>query len=659
MSTAGAGGLPEDDGEAHFEAEVVRDVRIPVRAGELTLAADLWLPRSDLPVPVLVVLQPYRKDFVGGAAYEPPARWFAERGYATLLVDLLGTGSSDGLRRPEFDDGEGDDGVDAVVWAAVQPWCDGNVGMWGISYAAVVTLRTAARRPAPLRAIVVLDHGADPERDTVHPDGCRGDFHALVARGASMLASQLLPPIGCTDDLTEQRRWQRRLRDGEPVFVDFVRHPPGDPVWRERAIDCSAIEAPALCVSGWRDAFPHALIAAWQSMGGPKQLIVGPWGHVMPQDSGLFPIDFLPVMLAWWRRFLAGDGTAIGDAHPVTLFLEGLEQPWRSFPCWPPSSDTLELASGCGADTTDEADRASGCAAGWYEPDATVGALRGLPGLGLGELCQPPDQRADDERCLTLTGPPLGADLVVVGAPSVVVRIADGSPAPRRLIARLCALEGGASELVTSGALRCDGRSRLLLLTLRPTAKLVRAGRRLQLAIGDADFPRLTPLARPSRFEVASLRLVVPVAPPGCGEPVELATALFEDRSPARASQLSWWTVRRERDPDSVEVEVVNESPRVVNGAGHGYSQRAQLFARVERSAPSAALMRARHEISCSGPSGGEIAVQVEVSSTGNRLVANGGVSIGTSLRFDRSWTLEIGEPGEGEADEPTPGERP
>src|SRR5262245_35539643 len=123
------------DGSSH-SVTVERDIRIPTRDRDIALSADIYRPSGAGPVPALVTVMPYRKDYVAGATYEGPARWFAGHGYASVVVDLRGTGASDGVRRPEFDPGDGDDGVAAIEWAAAQPWCDGAVGGWGMSYAA-------------------------------------------------------------------------------------------------------------------------------------------------------------------------------------------------------------------------------------------------------------------------------------------------------------------------------------------------------------------------------------------------------------------------------------------------------------------------------------------------------------------------------------------
>ena len=50
---------------------------------------------------------------------------------------------------------------DLVEWAAAQPWCDGNVGMIGISYFAMTQLEAAVERPPHLKAIFPLAVTAD------------------------------------------------------------------------------------------------------------------------------------------------------------------------------------------------------------------------------------------------------------------------------------------------------------------------------------------------------------------------------------------------------------------------------------------------------------------------------------------------------------------
>lgn len=139
------------------------DVRIPTDDPQETLSAVVYRPASPHPVPALVSVYPYRSDAWIHEYKRPYMEWFAQRGYASVLVDLLGTGGSDGVLRPFHDPAEAEDGVSAVRWAAEQDWCTGSVGMWGISFGGFMTMATAQQEPAGLKAIMPLMNSLDPK----------------------------------------------------------------------------------------------------------------------------------------------------------------------------------------------------------------------------------------------------------------------------------------------------------------------------------------------------------------------------------------------------------------------------------------------------------------------------------------------------------------
>lgn len=117
--------------EHAYPVEVARDVLIPMPDGA-HLAATLHRPAADGRWPAIITLMPYHKDGRGGrGSTEAVHHHFARRGYAALTVDLRGLGGSEGLNAYPFDPQERRDGHAAVEWAAGQPWCTGNVGMWG------------------------------------------------------------------------------------------------------------------------------------------------------------------------------------------------------------------------------------------------------------------------------------------------------------------------------------------------------------------------------------------------------------------------------------------------------------------------------------------------------------------------------------------------
>ena len=77
-----------------------------------------------------------------------------------MIANLRGTGGSGG-EFTFFDAQERRDMYDLVEWAAAQPWCDGTIGMIGISYFAMTQLEAAVERPPHLKAIFPVAVTAD------------------------------------------------------------------------------------------------------------------------------------------------------------------------------------------------------------------------------------------------------------------------------------------------------------------------------------------------------------------------------------------------------------------------------------------------------------------------------------------------------------------
>ena len=80
--------------------------------------------------------------------------YFAEHGYASLRVDIRGSGASSGVLLDEYTEQEQEDVCAALEWVAAQSWCTGSLGMIGLSWGGFAALQAAARRPAALKAVV-------------------------------------------------------------------------------------------------------------------------------------------------------------------------------------------------------------------------------------------------------------------------------------------------------------------------------------------------------------------------------------------------------------------------------------------------------------------------------------------------------------------------
>ena len=166
---------------------VEKDVEVPMRDGA-RLMADVFRPKGSGKVPAILNLGPYQKDklwVVPHTLEEKPnawmnwetinPAWWVPQGYAAVRVDGRGSGKSPGQCEP-WSQGEAVDFYDAIEWAAVQPWCNGNVGLLGISYYAINQWFVANLQPPSLKAIIPWEGFADLYRDALYHGGILSVF---------------------------------------------------------------------------------------------------------------------------------------------------------------------------------------------------------------------------------------------------------------------------------------------------------------------------------------------------------------------------------------------------------------------------------------------------------------------------------------------------
>ncbi|HXQ87185.1 MAG TPA: CocE/NonD family hydrolase, partial [Gaiella sp.] len=114
------------------DVRLLHDQRVPTRDG-ITLSADVYVPLGAQGLPTIVQWTPYestRERFVAWGV------WFAQRGYAAVVVDVRGRYESEGTFTAWEMDGV--DAHDTLTWAAAQQWSNGRIGTWGRSYGGLV-----------------------------------------------------------------------------------------------------------------------------------------------------------------------------------------------------------------------------------------------------------------------------------------------------------------------------------------------------------------------------------------------------------------------------------------------------------------------------------------------------------------------------------------
>jgi len=491
---------------------------IPTRDGT-RLSATLFRPRADRAVPCVVEYTPYRSGDFRGAARDFGHVYFAERGIASVQLDVRGTGSSDGLVLDEYQyPQEQLDGVDALAWLAAQPWCSGRTGLWGTSYAGFTALQIAQLQPPSLGAIAPIYASDDRYTDDMHFRGGALDGWSVIGSYAlGMVTRNALPP---DPDLTGpgwEELWQQRLEGTVPWLIRWIEEQLDGPYWQTTlARMYSRVRVPTLIISGWADFYVNSALRWMAHLAVPKKLIMGPWPHTPPDAATPGPrIDFLFEITRWWKQWLVGEATSVLDEPPVTVFIQSSRPPgtpdvapgfWRYEDALPPARMREQRWF------MDDGGRLSG-----GEPVREHVAEREyVPYVGFADLTRS-DQRAQDEFSIVYTSAPLEAATEILGFPRTVVHL-EAVTEIAFCAVRLCDVApDGTSTLVTKGLLnatrrngmdRADplvpGESYPLTIGLDAVSWIFPVGHRLRVAISGADFPEVWPAPQPGRVRVRS-----------------------------------------------------------------------------------------------------------------------------------------------------------
>lgn len=624
-----------------------RHVTIAMPDGAV-IAATLNLPDGDGPFPVLASFYPYRKDDFIGASTAYARSYFADAGYASLLVDIRGYGSSGGRAYQAWDPREFDDGAEVVEWAARQPWCNGRVGVWGSSYGGAQSLGIAARRPPSLKAIASIYGAADIYHDFVYPGGCPNGLGA-AAWSAFVVALELAPPSLQDADGRWLDAWRDRLGrvgDGEISAQIWPAHRDHDDYWQGRIIPVEDIAVPSYFLSGWRDLLCQGMLDAYARCRAPKRLLAGPWSHAAPDGVTEAPYDWLGELRHWWDRWL---GDAPADDRPDVVYrVQGADR-WCADTAWPPAQGmtlTRFAASGGGLDET------PGPLADAYDGRALVGSEAGLwypMGLALGGRF---DQAADDAKSLAYTSDPVAEPLTIAGSPVAHLDLDLDGEGDAHLCVKLVHVDpNDRATLVSSGWRRVaadapgPGKRRLAVdIELYPTAYEIPAGHRYRWTIALADFPRVWPTARQHQLTLhggSSLRL--PIARP---------QVAFDAPAPPTGVNRAPWIVsgepicRLEQDAARNGVSIT-AGMRVEMRLPQGGRMRLQhtVTAEMTEAKAAGATIKTQAELDLLLASGEEIRVDTAGYATIGRRHLTGRVSAGGHTLFDRRWTSLNGEP--------------
>ncbi|WP_425467623.1 CocE/NonD family hydrolase [Phytoactinopolyspora halophila] len=586
----------------------VENAWIPLRDG-CRLAARMWIPEGaeHAPVPAILEYIPYRKRDHKRNRDQSIHAWFAGHGYACIRVDMRGSGDSDGVLLDEYLQTELDDGVEILSWIAAQPWCDGNVGMIGISWGGFNGLQIAAMQPPELRAVISVASTDDRYADDVHyMGGCLlGDN---LSWASVMFARNSCPPDPEIVGSRWRDMWFERLEANRPWLETWMSHPHRDEYWEHGSVaeDISRIKCPVMAVSGWADGYSNAVFRLMETLESPRLGLIGPWSHLYPHEGVPGPaIGFLQEARRFWDFWLKKLDTGIMDEPMLRVYVQDSTEPaarmqhrpgrWVGEPGWPTANvrshryrvtaNALEPESRDGEDGQDvSADRSGTTGEATETPEPDELSVRSPLSIGLfaGKWCAygagpdlPYDQREDDGGALVFDGDPLEEPLELLGAPVVDLELSVDRPVAM-VAARLSDIgPDDKATRVTYGVLNlCHRDSHAEPQALEPGAwyrvpvvlngigHRFLPGHRLRLAISTSYWPLAWAPPEPVRLTIRGVRSVLdlPVRTPRAEDSTLTPFSASEAAPAAPKTQLQEpyhnWRVIRDLSTDESTLEV-------------------------------------------------------------------------------------------------------
>jgi len=331
-----------------------KDVMIPTRDGGPKLATDIYRPaRNGVAIadrlPILLQRTPYNKE---GAALVAQAKYFAQHGYVVALQDIRGRYKSEGAFG-KYDESSANDGFDTIEWLAKLSYGDGQVGMWGTSYAAHTQADASKVHPPHLKTML-LNFG-----------GLSNGWNVKIRNhGAFELGQQLgwaFDEAGADDPLVKAalaaepvEKWfaAMPLRKGlnplsaspefESYLLEEMTHSDYDEYWKSLGNNWSQYyketsDVPMLHVGGWYDSYTASTFENFVGLSkvkkSPERLLVGPWTHGGNANSSAGDVEFgaeaaitnfaNEFHLQWFDHYLKGKTTTVREWSPIRLFVMG------------------------------------------------------------------------------------------------------------------------------------------------------------------------------------------------------------------------------------------------------------------------------------------------------------------------------------------------
>jgi putative CocE/NonD family hydrolase len=494
------------------------------------LAARLWLPEiaKTKPVPAILEYIPYRRRDKTRMRDESMHPLLAEAGYASLRVDMRGTGDSDGVMLDEYDHIETQDGVDVIAWMAEQDWCDGHVGMFGKSWGAYNSFQVAAKRPPELKAIAPVMGTDDRWLEDIH-------FYGGVLTndnfwwGTIMQLYNALPPDPDIVGDEWRQKWKQRLDSMCFWPAMWLEHQTHDEMWRRGSISehYDDINVPVYFFGGWADLFRDTPFRIAQHLKSPVKILMGPWAHLYPHEAIPSPrIDFMAELIRFWDHYLKGQDTGLMDEPRYRFYLQDSIEPsgtrthtngiWVEDTAWPSQKSTnhiLYLNNNRLSMTAEEGEEMTICSPQTFGASGGDMCSFAIPGD------MPADARIDAGGALNFVGDPIDDAMAILGQPSINVLVKADKPQGFISALLIDQAPSGTMYVISRGFANLmhrnsdtdpepvvPGEEMKINIPLHGTGYRLAKGHRLVVQIGSTYWPMLWPSPEPVTLTLSAGR---------------------------------------------------------------------------------------------------------------------------------------------------------
>jgi len=470
-------------------------------------------------------------------------------GYVVVAVDARGSGASFGRFEGMYAEKETADAHDVTEWLAVQPWSNGAIGMYGISYLASTQYMAASTKPPHLKAIFAEKGVADQYALLWSGGIYRGPFIEAWTRIVHGLDQETLPiPVDADVNgklLLSAQAAHKQNRDAAMLYASVPYRDSVEPVsgampWRDwtpitRLPEIRASKVASYHLAGWYDRYVRDQLVLFRNLGEAQKLTIGPWSHVQRQG-----LDQAAEHLRWWDYWLKGIDNGVTEEARVHYYLVGApeDSAWRSSPTWPPAGTQRTMFHFAQGPTGTSKSVNDGSLSAQASPNAegsdafAVDSTSGIdPNPRWSLTAEFPELSANDAKGLTFTSQPLESDVEVTGHPVVHLWISSSSTDADVFVYLEEVDKTGHSHYVSEGALRASNRALgdpgynfmglpyhrgnradraplapgkpvELSFDLFPTATLFKAGHRIRVSINGADAANARSPEPPSRLVV-------------------------------------------------------------------------------------------------------------------------------------------------------------